>query len=167
MLFWVLILIPNLVEAQYRVNETRAFQWDYSTTELALIARFEVQIDTAAWLGVGKVLKWTIPPLTVGDHVGRVRACNTTECSLPATMQFTVLPLLPVTPSGLRLAPAGTASLLNDRQVREVTQSYSYLWQLRRLSSGELNLFAQSYDGPIPPSYDSLMNSLDIWFVNR
>jgi hypothetical protein len=147
------------------VNETRAFQWDYSTAELALINRFEVQIDSGAWLGVAKVLKWTIPPLPVGAHVGRVRACNATECSLPATMNFTVLDLLPTTPGGLRLAPAGTATLLNDTQVLTIVQSYSYLWNLRKLTETELNTFAASYTGPIPPSYLSLMNSLDLWFT--
>lgn len=156
-----------MVEGQYRVNETRALQWDYSTANLALIVRFEVQIDTGAWLGVGKVLKWTIPALPVGAHTGRVRACNATECGDAAVLPFTVLDLLPTTPGGLRLAPAGTTALLNDSQILELVQSYSYLWQLKKLTQTELNLFAQGYSGPIPPSYVSLMNNLDIWFLNR
>lgn len=104
LLVLALLLIPVSVKAQDVPN---GIFWDYSNTDLKTYAvtKFQTKIDTLDWVDVGlpnpipvppppedwTTYRWKFPPLVVGDHVVRVRACTATDlCSDPLSLNFKI-----------------------------------------------------------------------------
>ena len=150
----LILLVPSTVLAQtvWPVNEQRRLGWDFTQADIdfSQTSRFEVQLDNGNWVDTGlPVLPpgtyiWPIPQLTIGTHIARVRACNANQCGPEATVNFTLVAILPPTPSNLRILPSQQVSI---PQALQLAESVSYIYRLQNLSIPEINYLAANYHG--------------------
>ncbi len=175
-----LLLCTAPVAAQIRVGQPVPAEWDYDQAQIDCkygdppieceggpVTRFEYKLDTGEWIDTGLP---ALPPgkyefivpkgsATKGVHDFRVRACNTVLCGDGAMATYKVEALVPSKPRNLTIRVPAVA--LNIPQTRELADSYTYALRLSRLTDAELWALARLYDGPLPPTHESVLAFLD------
>jgi hypothetical protein len=104
------------VLAQVTAQPGQSFKWDYPTTESVNVVRFEMKIDTGAYVDVGRTVAndaqtpaghtsfaRVIPALTPGNHTFVVRACPATGSCSPDSNPFAFALVVLPQPTGLRI----------------------------------------------------------------
>jgi len=158
--------------AQYRLGSPVEATWDYTLADVTagLVTRFEVRLNSGAWVNTGlpptaTSYVYVLPAigLTVGTHTVSVRACSAVpECNLPiaaTTITFTVISPIPKPPTNFKVQPGTT--LVSNERIFEIVNSYSLIVRAEPIRDNELIQLAQNYKGPIPPTFDAIMDYLD------
>ena len=164
------LLIPSQLMAQHRLGSPVEVAWDYTLANVTAgaVTRFEVKLDAGPWVNTGLpptaiTYVYVLPAigLTVGNHTAHVRACSLVECNLePSPLAtFTVIRAVPAPPTNLRVQP-GTQLVSNER-IFELIQSYTLVVRDEPIRENELIQLIQAYRGPIPPTYNNVMDHLD------
>jgi hypothetical protein len=100
-------LVPATAAAQVPVTGAHAMAFEQS--DYAAVTRFEVRVDTGAWVDIGKptasgaanTVQVPLPAMTVGPHALTVRACNAAGCSVasaPVNVVMVAIPQVPANP---------------------------------------------------------------------
>lgn len=141
-----------------RLGEPVSIAWDYTAADLTNgnVSRFEVRVDSGAQVNTAVVIpsptgtyQYQIPNslLPIGLRTVSVRACNPTACGPSASSPVEITPMLPVIPGNPRIVPGATPVTVD--QAVEMAQSYSFLFQLRRLNDSEIWMLSSRYGYPL------------------
>jgi len=165
------LLIPSIASGQYRLGSPVEATWDYTLADVTIsgVLRFEIKIDNGPWVNTGlpptaTSYAYVIPAvsLPVGSHTVFLRACNSQECNEEPSpsIPFTVIRAVPKPPTNLKVQP-GTVLVSNER-ILQLVQSYTLLIREEPIRENELVYLVTRYRGPIPPTYNDVMDYLDV-----
>jgi hypothetical protein len=90
---------------------TTANQVAFDQSDYANVTRFELRVDSGAWVDVGKpaatgaanTVQFALPAMTVGPHTLTARACNAAGCSAASTGLNVVMVIIPGVPANPRI----------------------------------------------------------------
>lgn len=108
-LLLALLALASPAAAQTPVTTANHIAFDQS--DYANVTRFEVRVDTGAWVDIGKpaatgtanTVTTPLPAMTVGPHTLTVRACNAAGCSAASTGINVVMVAIPQVPANPRV----------------------------------------------------------------
>ena len=107
--FLPLLFVLYAAPAVAQTPVTGANQIAFDQSDYANVTRFEVRVDTGAWVDIGKppastaanTVQVPLPAMTVGPHALTVRACNAAGCSaasVPVNVVMVAIPQVPANP---------------------------------------------------------------------
>jgi hypothetical protein len=162
------------VPVRYPVGTKLTLQWDpYTAAELTNSGadRYEVELTGpnagTATLAITSTA-FPVPTLAIGSHTISVKGCNPTSCSPPASLAFTVDPIVPPTPRNPRLEPTPEPVSLNEAAL--MAHAYKTLLEPKRpqLSDPEMQWLVARWvqqvgpdGGPQPLTRGNVLSFLD------
>lgn len=134
-------------QLRFRIGTPLTMLWDaYTAQEIQESGadRYEIAVDgvLAASVPLSQT-SFAIPALPLGPHSISVKGCNPAECSLPASLDFHIVPVIPPTPRNPRIVPGDAA--ISVEQAGLMAHAYSQLLQLRPLTPSEMNFLSARY----------------------
>lgn len=104
-------LLFAVAPAAAQTPVTTANQYAVDQSDYANVTRFEIRVDTGAWVDVGKpaatgaanTVTVPLPAMTVGPHTITIRACNAAGCSAASTGVNVVMVAIPQVPGNPRI----------------------------------------------------------------
>lgn len=107
----VLALVASAAYGQTPVLPGQKLAFDHDGVG---VTRWEQRVDDGAWVvvtpaRVGTTQEWRVPflPLTSGAHLVAMRACYTAELCSDASVPLSVVSIVVVPPTGLRIVTDG------------------------------------------------------------